>query len=139
VLSKQRFAQKNKGGAHQNISNRAKHHGAVVHVQPRANHAKAVVRWLSQWPAAPLPTPLDHSFLWQWHGHMLRWCITCLHAKYSQKHRHSSCINRGAHPLKHTLILSIASHTSLSSCSFYFLSCLEPGKATMESLAPWKK
>jgi hypothetical protein len=36
--------------------------------------------------------------LWRWHGHMLRRCITCLHAKDSQKHCHSSCINRGAHP-----------------------------------------
>jgi hypothetical protein len=40
---------------------------------------------------------------------------------------------------QHTLILSIASHTSLFSCSFSFLSCLEQGKATLESLAPWKK
>jgi hypothetical protein len=71
---------------------------------------------------------------------MLRWCITCLHAKGSQKHCHSSCINRGGTPpSQHTLILSIVSHTSLSSCSFYILSCLEQDKATLESLAPWKK
>jgi hypothetical protein len=89
--------------------------------------------------AAPL-SPLGHSFHWRWHGHMLRRCIMCLHAKDSQKHCLSSSIKWGAPPLfKHTLILSIASHTSLFSCSFYFPSCLEQGKATLENLAPWKK
>jgi hypothetical protein len=46
---------------------------------------------------------------------------------------------RGTPLSENTLILSVASHTSLSSCSFYFPSCLEQGKATLESLTPWKK
>ena len=47
---------------------------------------------------------------------------------------------RGTPPSTTHTNLSITSHTSVSSCSFYFLVVvLEQGKATMESLAPWKK
>jgi hypothetical protein len=52
--------------------------------------------------AAPSLVPLSHSFLSQWHGSMLSRCILCLHAKDRQMHRHSSGINRGAHPLSNT-------------------------------------
>jgi hypothetical protein len=71
---------------------------------------------------------LSLSFLWRWHGFMLRRCIPCLHAKDSQKHRLGSSISKGVTPCLNTHSTWATSHnttTSFSSCSFYFLSCLE--------------
>ena len=48
------FAQRNKGDAHQLDSNRAKHHGEAIQVQPKAFHAKAVVRRHGHGAADPL-------------------------------------------------------------------------------------
>ena len=72
--------------------------------------------------------------------------MACGHAKavgardtprIASKHHLGSYINRGVPPLSNTLHLS---NTSLSLVLFYLLVVvLEQGKATLESLAPWKK
>jgi hypothetical protein len=105
---------------------------------------------VARWPGHGLarhrgrPAPSWHASASSFSGSGTAPCwVGISHAptlKIDKKHRLSSSIKWGATPLsQHTLILNIASHTSLFSCSFYFLSCLEQGKVTLESLAPLKK
>jgi hypothetical protein len=90
----------------------------------------------------PLLELVSPFFDRQWHAPMQRRCSPGFCAKNSQSTALEPCINRRVPPLStHTTLGSShsTSHTSLSSCSFYFLVVLEQGKATLESLAPWKK
>jgi hypothetical protein len=88
---------------HQTNPNWAKNHGALVHVQPKACHAKAVARGGSQGSAAPrggcsplgASLPLLAVVVPPRHAEAVE-CM--LRAKYSFQHHLLPYINRGVPP-----------------------------------------
>jgi hypothetical protein len=94
------------------------------------------------WPIGvgnPLLVPLRHPFNRWWHGDMLRQCSLGLCASNSHSTALAPYMNRGVPPLQHTTIWA-SPHTPHSLVVVVLLfSWLEKGKATLESLAPWKK
>ena len=106
------FVQRRKGDAHHTNSKWAKPHGTVTHDQPKACHAKVVVKG---WPLLRGGrSPLDAALpLWRWrlHAAMLWWCSPKFCAKHRQKHRLHSCISRGVPPSLNTHYTWASPHT----------------------------
>ena len=112
--------------------------------------------WSSPWPATRRrwreamikgrPTPRGTRLHAGAAQPLLQQAVACFHAmavgagphaKNSLLHRLGSCINRGVPPShSHT---SLEQYLTLSSSLYLLVVVVEQGKATLESLAPWKK
>jgi len=99
-----------------------------------------MVRGLGQGAVDPPQAPLGHPFDRLWHESMQRRWRPGLHTKNIHGTALEPCTNRGAPPLYNTHHLGFLTHhtPSLVVVALPF-SCLEQGKATLESLTPWKK